>query len=140
MQLAEFEIPKTIVSHDNKAITFNKNELTIFGWIDAQKEPTKHTLKDIGAISSVFNNTKVRILLAENSENVGNNLISTYNLPESTILYNDINLKLLKSFRSDNVDLPLFIVVMENKVYYISEGYQVGIGEQLIKAIKKLEK
>ncbi|OFX88127.1 MAG: hypothetical protein A2W99_10735 [Bacteroidetes bacterium GWF2_33_16] len=140
VQLAEFEIPKTIVSHDNKAITFNKNELTIFGWIDAQKEPTKHTLKDIGAISSVFNNTKVRILLAENSENVGNNLISTYNLPESTILYNDINLKLLKSFRSDNVDLPLFIVVMENKVYYISEGYQVGIGEQLIKAIKKLEK
>jgi hypothetical protein len=31
-------------------------------------------------------------------------------------------------------------VVQDNKVYYLSEGYQIGIGEQLIKAIKKLEK
>ncbi|MCK7536347.1 MAG: hypothetical protein MZV63_37880 [Marinilabiliales bacterium] len=46
-------------------------------------------------------------------------------------------MELLKSIRADNVDLPLFIVVKNNAVYFVSEGYRVGIGEQLIKTIKK---
>ena len=109
------------------------------GWIDSGKEPTKHTLKDIGAISPAFGLLNCKIYLLGSKENIYKSIISDYNLPESTLLINDQNLELLKSLKPENVNLPLFIVVKDNKVYYISEGYQIGIGEQLIKTIKKLE-
>ena len=137
--LAEFVIPKTVVSFENKSITLNENEITILGWIDAGKEPTKHTLKDIGSISSAFDLLNCKIYLLGSNENLSNSIISNYSLPISTVLINDQNLELLKSFKPENIDFPLFVVVKNNEIFYISEGYQIGIGEQLIKTINKLE-
>jgi len=139
VQLTEFVVPKTLKTIDNKSISINENEIAVFGWIDAGKEPTKHTLKDIGSIGEVFNKLNYKIYLLGNSENINGSLITTYSLPESSNLLIDNDFKLLKSFKDENIDLPLFIVVKGNGVYYLSEGYQIGIGEQLIKAIKKLE-
>jgi hypothetical protein len=139
VELAEFLTPKTLETIDNKSMEIDQNQISIFGWIDAGKEPTKHTLKDIGAIAAAFNNSKTNIYLLGNLEPNDISIVKTYGLPELTTLHNDMNLELLKSFRAGNVDLPLFIVVKNNAVYYISEGYRVGIGEQLIKTIKKLD-
>lgn len=139
VELAGFVIPETLETVENKTISINKNGISILGWIDSGKEPTKHTLKDIGAISPAFGLLNCKIYLLGSKENIYKSIISDYNLPESTLLINDQNLELLKSLKPENVNLPLFIVVKDNKVYYISEGYQIGIGEQLIKTIKKLE-
>jgi len=139
IKLGQFTTPKTLESIENKTILVNKNDVCIFGWIDTDKEPTKHTLKDIGSISSAFELLNCKIYLLGSKENISNSIISDYSLPKPTVLINDQNLELLKSFKPENIEFPLFIVVKNNAVYYISEGYQIGIGEQLIKTINKLE-
>jgi len=139
IKLGELTTPEILKSIDNTTILVNKNDVCIFGWIDTGKEPTKHTLKDIGSISSAFELLNCKIYLLGSKENISNSIISDYSLPKSTVLINDQNQELLKTFNPENIDLPLFIVVKNNEVYYISEGYQIGIGEQLIKTINKLE-
>ncbi|MGE0088477.1 MAG: transglutaminase family protein [Bacteroidales bacterium] len=139
-QIADFNVPNKLKTIDKKSIQINVDEIVIFGWIDAEKEPTKHTLKDIGAITDIFNKMNCKMFLLGNSESVSNKIITIYNLPSTIQLLADDDFKILQSFKTEKVDLPLFIVVQNNKVYYLSEGYQIGIGEQLIKTIKKLEK
>ncbi len=139
-QIADFNVPNKLVTIEEKTIHINTDEIAIFGWIDADKEPTKHTLKDIGAIAHAFNKMNCKLFLLGNSEDLDNKLITTYNLPSSIQLLVDNDFKILQSLKKEKVDFPLFIVVQDSKVYYLSEGYQIGIGEQLIKTIKKLEK
>ena len=43
-----------------------------------------------------------------------------------------------KEGNKDLSELPVFMVVKNNRVYFLSKGYTIGIGEQMIKLIQRI--
>ena len=66
-----------------------------------------------------------------------------YDLPNNTeyitdpefVMLDEISEKMGKEFN----DFPVFVVLKDNKIYFISKGYTIGISEQMIKIIQKIE-
>lgn len=43
-----------------------------------------------------------------------------------------------KKANKDLNDLPVFMVIKNNQVYFLSKGYTIGIGKQMIKHIQRI--
>jgi len=116
-----------------------KNKNTVFIWLEPGKEPSKHAIADISKLKTNFENWggNMVLLLPENFKtSFDNHLISE--MPKQSLLMNDKNnvLKeienISKSKLADN--LPLIVVVnQKGEIIFVSNGYKIGIGEQLLK-------
>ncbi|MDT8401585.1 MAG: transglutaminase-like domain-containing protein [Bacteroidales bacterium] len=138
----------------NRAIEYDAKEVKldsyaerglILLWIDHEREPSKHVLKDLSLVKSELDQLGCRIIfLSEPSpESASFKPDQIEGLPENTIIALDKDLGILKSVRSDSassVQLPLVLYAdKEGKIYYMSEGYRIGIGEQILKTINKIK-
>lgn len=137
--LAEVNFADKFIGFDGNDIVINKDQINIIGFLDPEKEPSKHTLVDIEKIASSFDKLETSIFLFVNSNTIDE---SKYSLPTKTKYLPDQNFDILKNL-SNNLgkklsDYPVFIVIKNNKLYFLSEGYTIGIGEQLIKTIQKM--
>ncbi|MFZ4401656.1 MAG: transglutaminase domain-containing protein [Bacteroidales bacterium] len=116
-----------------------KSKNTIFIWLEPGKEPTKHAIVDISKLKTNFENWggNIVLLLPKNfNKTFDYQLIS--DMPKQSILLNDKNdiLKEMEAIAKSrfNENLPLIIVVNEKgEIIYLSNGYKIGIGEQLLK-------
>jgi hypothetical protein len=116
-----------------------KSKNTVFVWLEPGKEPTKHAIEDISKLKTNFENWggNIILFLPKNiNKSFENQLIS--DMPKQSLLANDKNVVLkeieiiTKSKFADN--LPLIVVVNEKgEIIYLSNGYKIGIGEQLLK-------
>jgi hypothetical protein len=114
----------------------------IVAWIDAEAEPSKHLLNDLPRMKQQFEKWegKILILVAEHTE-LDKTIHNSANLPSNTIIAVDsafLTQTGLPLVRKENrlPELPYVLLVDSNKVItYISEGYKIGIAEQLIKRI-----
>jgi hypothetical protein len=144
--LGRMNMKSLLTGMDGKKLTLSQvaeGKKVILVWIDPDREPTKHVLNDIP-------------LLKKNFDKMGSNLVfivpedkltSSFNpetykgLPEKSFFYKDINNTIIKDVakemeRSSGFNLPLILIVSpEGKILYHSEGYRIGIGEHLVKAL-----
>lgn len=137
--IAEVNIPSKLTSLNGNAYQRQNNQLQIIGFLDFEKEPTKHTLVDIEKIASSFDKLGIDIYLLVNTNKIDE---SKYELPRNTHYLLDKDFKLLNKI-SENIgqpldEFPIFLIVKENEVYFLSEGYTIGIGEQIIKVIEQI--
>ena len=137
--IAEVNIPSKLTSLNGNAYHRKSDELQIIGFLDFEKEPTKHTLVDIEKIASSFDKLGIDIYLLVNTNKIDE---SKYELPRNTHYLLDKDFKLLNKI-SENIgqpldEFPIFLIVKENEVYFLSEGYTIGIGEQIIKVIEQI--
>jgi hypothetical protein len=136
--IGKINLPSKLTNFSGDAVHLNKAEVNIIGFLDPQKEPTKHTLVDIEKIASSFDKTEVKIYLLINSKAD----FSNYELPKNTHFVLDENFGLMKKIAKDLGkelnDFPIFMIVKDDKVYFLSKGYTIGIGEQMIKTIQQL--
>lgn len=132
--LTKISLPEKLKKVNGELTNYNHSEITIIGFLDLEKEPTKHTMVDIEKIASSFNNLDIKIYLFinENAE------VPKYNMPKQTFYLVDENEQLNKRLKIGKQDYPLFMVVKEDKVYFLSKGYTIGIGEQMIKIIQMI--
>jgi len=138
--LFECSIDHIFKNPAGKEIEIANNQISVIGFLDPTKEPTKHTLLDIEKLKPNFDQLESNIYLFIQSNDI---VQSKYKLPNAAEYLIDSDFKLLKdisnvSNRTLN-DLPVFLVFNDDKVYFISEGYTIGIGEQLIKTIQQLK-
>ncbi len=137
--LAEFIFPNKLSDLSGNEIKINADAINIIGFLDLEKEPTKHSMVDIEKIASSFDKTKSNIYLISNSAEIDK---AKYKLPIKTKYLVDNNFGILnqlsEKLNQELTDLPVFIVMINNKIYFLSEGYTIGIGEQMIKVIQKL--
>lgn len=115
----------------------------VVGILGVGQEPTNHALKDIAVLGKDFEKWGRKMVLLFTSEEQYKKYHSAEfpGLP-STILYGidtdgSIQKQIVESLRlSHSETLPIFIIADTfNRVVFVSQGYTIGLGEQLMKVI-----
>ncbi len=129
----------------------------ILGIIAPNHEPTNHALRDIAQYKQAFDQWGRPLILLfrdeqdavrfspslQESGSVG--LPSDFpTLPDMTVFGTDIDGKILNELRAEmhlpNSTLPIFVIADTfNRVVFLSQGYTIGLGEQIITSLS-LEK
>lgn len=118
----------------------------VLALLEAKKEPTNHALRDIAALKSELEQWgRGMVLLFNTPEQLaGFNSNEFGPLPE-TITFGvdnggEIADMLKNSLEISNMnDLPVFIVADTfGRVVFFSQGYRIGMGEQMMKVIRSL--
>jgi len=118
----------------------------ITGLIGVGQEPTNHALKDIAKVAQVFERwNRPIVLLFEDEASAHKFRINEFpGLPNNIIFGIDkdgvIRKQLVDNMKLTNANLlPIFTISDTfNRVVYVSQGYTIGLGEQLETIIKKL--
>jgi len=158
----DIELPKTegriqvqgIVDMNNRVILADGSEKSlkeisdgqglIICFADPDKEPTKHVLQDIPNQQSELNEWGGGVLFMIPDDKVSKAFDASVfkNLPEQSLWGNDINRTLLKATAGAlQIDFtnnfPLTIYLSDNGgILFSSEGYQIGIPENILKTIR----
>ena len=122
----------------------------VIGIIGYGDEPTNHALRDIANMASEFNDWgRPMILLSPNSDlankTFSSDLLSTLNSQLTNLnlgidIDGAIQNQIIQEMKLANATLPIFIIADTfNRVVFCSQGYTIGLGEQLIKTIHQLE-
>jgi len=128
-----------------QTLTANKGAILI--WIDPDKEPSKHVMADIPAVKDIIEKWGGGLVFLFASDKVSASFkpANFPNLPVQTIFAFDKETKLLIEIekqrnRNCSDNLPVIVITDRNgNLVYFSEGYKIGIGEQIAKAIAPLK-
>ena len=119
------------------------------GILDVGKEPTNHVLNDLSRAAAELEAWGRPILLLCTSEEQMGRLheeikAGRYGTLPSTVQFGIDASGAVRGQIEANLDskpgrLPLVVIADTfNKVYYLSQGYTIGLGDQLIQTLKKL--
>jgi len=118
----------------------------ILGLIAPGNEPTVHALNDISLSAKELEKWGGKImLLFENPETAARFDTSRFtSLPSTVHFGTDIDSKIINEISANmkltDRTLPIFIIADTfNRIIYISQGYTIGLGEQLINILHKAE-
>lgn len=120
----------------------------IVGLLGVGQEPTNHAMRDIAKMSDALNKWgRPMVLLFENEVEAQKYRQESYGTLPHNIIYgidsdNSIRHQIVQEMKLKNeTQLPMFILADTfNRVMFSSQGYTIGLGEQLNKVIKNLEK
>lgn len=109
------------------------------------QEPTNHALRDIAALGNDFEQwgRKMVFLFPSEEQYKKFNADEFKGLP-STITYgidieDNIRKEIVQAMKLNNSILPVFIIADTfNRVVFVSQGYTIGLGEQLMKVVHGL--
>jgi len=115
----------------------------VISWIEPDKEPTKHIIRDLPLLKDKFDEWGGLFLFLVNPENATDAFRpgQITGLPVNSIFAWDNDNVILRSVlpaEDKGASLPVVICVDANgNIGFTSSGYRIGIGEQILKNIKK---
>ena len=117
----------------------------VVGILGVGQEPTNHALRDIAAVNEELEKWgRGMVLLFPDSSKAERFNAKEFGKLPSTITYGidvdqAIQKDIVKAMKLDKATLPVFIIADTfNRVVFVSQGYTIGLGEQLIKTIHGL--
>lgn len=116
----------------------------VLGLLDGGSEPTTHAMQDIALVKDQLDKWgRGFVFLFQNEEHRKNFEKKNFKgLPENTTfgIEDGTMLKeIVANMRLQNNNLPIFIVAnTQNEIVFISQGYTIGLGEQLMKVVNEL--
>lgn len=116
----------------------------VLGILDQGSEPTTHAMQDISAFKKEFEDCGLQMLfIFNNKEDFSKFKLKNFNEVPSNITYgiNDRQMQdeIISNLHLSNANLPIFIIAnSNNEVVFVSQGYTIGLGEQMLKIIAKL--
>ena len=117
----------------------------VVGVLGVGQEPTNHALKDIALFGRDFELWGRKILLLfPDKDTYQRYKDSDFPGLPNTVVYgidtHDIQKQILDAMKWDARNgLPVFIIADTfNRIVFASQGYTIGLGEQLMKVVKKL--
>ena len=117
----------------------------VVGILGVNQEPTNHALRDISALKADLEKWgRKLVLLFPNQEQAGKYRAADFPGLPNTVIYGidteDIAQQIVKNMKLKRKDtLPIFIIADTfNRVVFVSQGYTIGLGEQLMKTVKGL--
>lgn len=121
---------------------FNKDYL-IVGWIDPDKEPTKHFLADLKTLKEEFQswNGNLTLIIPENKVTDSFSQNTEVDLPSNLKFELDYDELVYKTFLSElnlneKISYPLITLInKKGEIVFKSTGYRIGLGEQLLKIV-----
>ena len=137
------EAIKALLPQETKSkITF-KNGL-ILAWIEPDQEPTRHVFTDLPPVKQELDKWGGWFVFMTGSEASSRSFDADQltGLPEKSLFTSDPNLEKLKGAVSlspaPQMRLPFIVLADKNgKVLFVSSGYRIGIGEQLLRHLKQ---
>ncbi|MGC1390682.1 MAG: transglutaminase domain-containing protein [Bacteroidales bacterium] len=112
-------------------------------WIDLEKEPTKHIFNDLPSLKRELDSWGGRFLFLSDSVKDNNkfNHQNISGLPSNSSFGIDNQMTVLKNSLKitppSEINLPAVMVTdKDGNILYISTGYRIGIGEQILKYIR----
>ena len=121
----------------------------VIGIIGYGDEPTNHALRDIANVANELNDWgRPMILLSPNSD-LANKTFSSDLIANLKAQLTNLNLgididgaiqnQIIQEMKLANATLPIFIIADTfNRMVFCSQGYTIGLGEQLVKTAKQL--
>lgn len=117
----------------------------VVGILGVNQEPTNHALRDIASFKANLEKWgRKMVLLFPNEAKAGKFARESFPDLPSTIIYgidtDGIAAQIAESMKLKHKEsLPIFIIADTfNRVVFVSQGYTIGLGEQLMKTIKGL--
>lgn len=118
----------------------------IVGLLGARQEPTNHAMRDIAAVKAELEKWgRGMVLLFPDEQEFNRFDAKEFGDLPGTITYgididNRIQQEIADNMKLSNPDsLPIFIIADTfNRIVFVSQGYTIGLGEQLMKIINKL--
>jgi transglutaminase-like putative cysteine protease len=130
---------------DKSIISTTGRGYYVLGLLTPNQEPTNHALRDIAALNADFENWgKSLVLLFKDSKEASRFDASQLPALPSTVTYGtDIDGKiaaeLTEALNLTSTERPLFIIADTfNRIVFMSQGYTIGLGEQMIDIIHRL--
>lgn len=119
----------------------------VIGLVAPNQEPTNHAFRDIAARKQDLEKwgRKIVMLFKDDEEKARfTNKSEFTNMPNTVVWGTDVDGKITKeieeAMKLTSKDRPVFLIADTfNRVVFISQGYTIGLGEQLMSVIKKLE-
>lgn len=143
--LFDAETPLTVDGAPSTVLAQTGRGFYALGYLEVGKEPTNHALADIARAREEFEKWDRPVVLvcpddaslARLKKEIGEGRYGT--LPAKVIFATDPEGKLAEALKADPARLPNFILGDSfGKYYFRSEGYTIGLGEQLQTVVKKL--
>ena len=107
-------------------------------------EPTNHFLRDVMPYKEEFEKWGQKMVLLFRDKDEAGRFVNDFpDLPSTVVWGTDINDKIyneiVTNMKLKNPNRPLILVADTfNRVVFVSQGYSIGLGEQLVKVLKKL--
>jgi hypothetical protein len=144
--LKSFTFEKYNTEEKFTAFKISAKKGAIFVWIDPDKEPSKHILADIPAVATLLEKWNGGLVFLLQKDILGKAFSpgNFSNLPAQSVFAYDSNNKFLKEIsklKGNNLlnSLPVIVISDTNgNLVFFSEGYKIGIGEQLAKEVSRL--
>ncbi|MBQ8501640.1 MAG: transglutaminase domain-containing protein [Bacteroides sp.] len=118
----------------------------IIALIAPNSEPTNHFLRDVMPYKEEFEKwgQKMVLLFKDESEASRFQQADFANLPKTIVFGTDIDDtihdEIVNNMKLTNTTRPVILVADTfNRVVFLSQGYSIGLGEQLVKVIHQLE-
>ena len=119
----------------------------IIALVDPTNEPTNHFLRDVMPYKSNFEDwgQKMVLLFKDSSAYARFKVDDFPNLPSTVVMGTDIDdtisNEIIRNMKLESPNLPVILVADTfNRVVFMSQGYSIGLGEQLVKVINQLNK
>jgi transglutaminase-like putative cysteine protease len=133
----------TLIKADNTSQSCANEKGAVIIWAEPDEEPTRHIFNDLPLLKKEFDawGGKFLILSAGSGSNLNLQPSAVKELPVNTSFGADDQLAILRScvklIHHQEINLPLVIVTDANgNIFFVSAGYRIGIGEQIIKYTK----
>ena len=107
-------------------------------------EPTNHFLRDVMPYKDDFEKWGQKMVLLFRDTNEADRFVNDFpQLPSTIVWGTDINdniyNEIVANMKLENPNRPIILVADTfNRVVFMSQGYSIGLGEQLVKVIKQL--
>lgn len=135
----------TATKQDKSILSTTGRGYYVIGTVAPSNEPTNHALRDIALYKQAYEQWgRKMILLLEDEEAFQRFNYSEFsNLPNTVVWGIDKQHTIFEEIRREmklkNNTLPIFLICDSfNRVVFIQQGYTIGLGEQMMKAIQKL--
>ena len=119
----------------------------IIALIDPNSEPTNHFLRDVMPYKEEFEKWGQKMVLLFKDESAASRFKSDDfpNLPSTVVWGTDIDDKIsneiITKMKLKSPNRPVILVADTfNRIVFMSQGYSIGLGEQLVKVINQLSK
>ncbi|HUW93776.1 MAG TPA: hypothetical protein VMV74_11480, partial [Bacteroidales bacterium] len=140
----KIDISQTVTLLDGGKIQLSsvREKGIVILWIDPGTEPTRHIFRDLPLLKKEFDEWGGYLLfmLYQGSDNDSFNPSEIAGLPQNAFFCRDKGHEFLKSlFPSEYSDLNFPVVIYgdsSGNILFASEGYRIGIGEQILKIIQ----
>ena len=134
----------TVEQRERSLLSATGRGYYIIALVAPGSEPTNHFLRDVMPYKNDFEAWGQKMVLLFRDTNEAERFVNDFpELPSTVVWGTDINDKIyneiVANMKLENPNRPIILVADTfNRVVFMSQGYSIGLGEQLIKVVKQL--